>query len=25
VRYANAWQTGNNIYSNTFPVEIFGN
>jgi protease-4 len=25
VRYANAWQTGNNIYSNTFPVELFGN
>ncbi|HKJ00429.1 MAG TPA: signal peptide peptidase SppA [bacterium] len=25
IRYANAWQTGNNIYSNTFPVELFGN
>ena len=23
VRYANAWRTGNNIYSNTFPVELF--
>ncbi len=23
VRYANAWQTGNNIYSNAFPVEPF--
>ena len=22
VRYANAWATGNNIYSNVFPVEI---
>jgi protease IV len=25
VRYANAWQTGNNIYSNTFPIELFNN
>jgi len=25
VRYANAWQTGSNIYSNTFPIELFGN
>ncbi len=25
VRYANIWRTGNNIYSNTFPVELFGN
>lgn len=25
VRYANVWRTGNNIYSNTFPVELFGN
>ena len=24
VRYANAWRTGNNIYSNTFPVELIG-
>ncbi len=23
VRYANAWHTGNNIYSNAFPVEPF--
>ena len=22
VRYANPWMTGNNIYSNTFPIEI---
>lgn len=22
IRYANAWRTGNNIYSNTFPIEI---
>lgn len=22
VRYANTWRTGNNIYSNTFPVEM---
>ena len=25
VRYANIWRTGNNLYSNTFPVELFGN
>lgn len=25
IRYANAWQTGDNIYSNTFPVELFNN
>ena len=25
VRYANTWTTGNNIYSNAFPVELFGN
>lgn len=25
VRYANTWRTGNNIYSNTFPVELIGN
>ena len=25
VRYANAWRTGNNIYSNTFPIELIGN
>ena len=22
IRYANAWRTGNNIYSNTFPIEF---
>lgn len=22
IRYANAWRTGNNIYSNAFPIEI---
>lgn len=25
VRYANAWRTGNNIYSNAFPVELIEN
>ncbi len=25
VRYANPWLTGNNIYSNTFPIEINSN
>ena len=25
VRYANAWRTGNNIYSNTFPIELIEN
>jgi protease-4 len=25
VRYANSWLTGNNIYSNTFPIEINSN
>lgn len=25
VRYANAWRTGNNIYTNSFPVELIDN
>ncbi len=22
IRYANSWMTGNNIYSNVFPIEL---
>lgn len=25
VRYANPWATGNNIYTNAFPIELFSN
>ncbi|MBI3993917.1 MAG: signal peptide peptidase SppA [Candidatus Lambdaproteobacteria bacterium] len=25
VRYANTWRTGSNIYSNTFPIELYNN
>lgn len=25
IRYTNVWITGNNIYSNTFPIELIGN
>ena len=25
IRYTNVWLTGNNIYSNTFPIELIGN
>lgn len=25
IRYANSWMTGNNIYTNSFPIELFTN